>query len=49
MDDTSTSITLLGEEPVFEGAHIEFVKDDSGKISHMLIQAVEGEFKAPRK
>jgi hypothetical protein len=33
----------------FEGAHIEFVKGDNGVVSHMLIQAVEGDFKAPRK
>jgi hypothetical protein len=44
------ALTAVSETKFFfEGAHIEFVKDDSGKVSHMLIQAVEGEFKAPRK
>jgi hypothetical protein len=33
----------------FEGAHLEFVRDDGGKVTHMMIQAVEGDFKAPRK
>jgi hypothetical protein len=33
----------------FEGAHLEFVKGESGVITHMLIQTVEGDFKAPRK
>lgn len=33
----------------FEGAHLEFVKDESGKVTHLLIQSVEGDFKAPRK
>ena len=33
----------------FEGAHLEFVKGESGAITHMLIQTVEGDFKAPRK
>jgi len=32
-----------------EGAHIEFVKDASGKVTHALLQTVEGDFKAPRK
>ncbi|HTB16833.1 MAG TPA: hypothetical protein VK708_01905 [Bryobacteraceae bacterium] len=33
----------------FEGAHMEFVKDGSGKVTHLLLQSVEGDFKAPRK
>jgi len=33
----------------FEGAHVEFVKDERGLVTHMLLQAVEGDFKAPRK
>jgi hypothetical protein len=33
----------------FEGAHLEFVKNDAGVVTHMLIQSVEGDFKAPRK
>ena len=33
----------------FEGAHLEFVKDDHGAVTHVLIQIVEGDFKAPRK
>jgi hypothetical protein len=33
----------------FEGAHLEFVKDEHGKVTHLLLQAVEGDFKAPRK
>jgi hypothetical protein len=33
----------------FEGAHLEFVKDESGKVTHLLLQSVEGDFKAPRK
>ena len=33
----------------FEGAHIEFVKDERGQIAHLLLQTVEGDFKAPRK
>jgi hypothetical protein len=32
----------------FEGAHIEFVKD-GGLVTHLQIQTVEGDFKAPRK
>jgi hypothetical protein len=33
----------------FEGAHLEFVKDDHGAVTHMLVQIVEGDFKALRK
>ncbi len=33
----------------FEGAHLEFVKGESGAITHMLIQTMEGDFKKPRK
>jgi len=33
----------------FQGTHLEFVKDGSGAVTHMIIQTVEGDFKAPRK
>lgn len=33
----------------FQGTHLEFVKEEGGRVTHMLIQAVEGDFKAPRK
>jgi len=33
----------------FQGAHLEFVKAEGGRVTHMLIQSVEGDFKAPRK
>jgi hypothetical protein len=32
-----------------EGAHIEFVKGDNGKVTHFNFQIVEGDFKAVRK
>jgi hypothetical protein len=33
----------------FEGAHLEFVKDDHGGVTHLNVQIVEGDFKAARK
>jgi hypothetical protein len=33
----------------FQGTHLEFVKDEGGRVTHMLIRGVEGDFKAPRK
>jgi hypothetical protein len=33
----------------FEGARLEFIKGDNGKITHFNFQVVEGEFKAIRK
>jgi hypothetical protein len=43
-------LTALSESKFyFEGAHLEFVKDDHGAVTHMLVQAVEGDFKALRK
>jgi hypothetical protein len=33
----------------FEGAHLEFVKDEHGAVTYVLVQAVEGDFKALRK
>jgi hypothetical protein len=47
---TKLALTALSDTKFFfEGAHIEFVKDDHGVITYMLIQIVEGDFKAPRK
>lgn len=44
------SLTAVSEKKFyFEGAHLEFVKDDAGKVTHLLLQSVEGDFKAPRK
>ncbi len=44
------TLTAVSETKFFfEGAHLEFVKGESGAITHMLIQTVEGDFKAPRK
>jgi hypothetical protein len=31
------------------GFNLIFVKNDSGKVTHVLLQAVEGNFKAIRK
>ena len=33
----------------FEGAHLQFVKDEHGVVTHLLLQVVEGDFEAPRK
>jgi hypothetical protein len=44
------ALTALSETKFFfEGAHLEFVKDDHGVVTHVLLQIVEGDFKAPRK
>jgi hypothetical protein len=44
------TLTAVSETKFFfEGAHLEFVKGENGGITHMLIQTVEGDFKAPRK
>jgi hypothetical protein len=32
-----------------EGTHVEFVKDEHGTVTHLILQTVEGDFKAPRK
>jgi hypothetical protein len=43
-------LTAVSETRFFlEGGHLEFVKDGSGKVTHLLLQAVEGDIKAPRK
>ena len=43
-------LTALSETKFFfEGAHLEFAKDDHGAVTHVLVQAVEGDFKALRK
>ncbi|MGA2212491.1 MAG: hypothetical protein ABSH31_04375 [Bryobacteraceae bacterium] len=43
-------LTALSESKFyFQGAHLEFVKDDHGAVTHMLVQTVEGDFKALRK
>jgi hypothetical protein len=43
-------LTAISEAKFFvEGAHIEFVKNEGGSVTHLLIQTVEGDFKAPRK
>jgi len=43
-------LTALGDTTFFfMGARIEFVKDDNGAVSHLLVKAVEGDFKAIRK
>jgi hypothetical protein len=33
----------------FQGAHLEFVKDDKGVVTYLNVQIVEGDFKANRK
>jgi hypothetical protein len=44
------ALTALSDTKFFfEGAHIEFVKNDHGAVTHMLLQIVEGDFKALRK
>jgi hypothetical protein len=44
------ALTALSETKFyFEGAHLEFVKDDQGKVTHVVVQTVEGDFKALRK
>jgi hypothetical protein len=44
------ALTAVSETKFFfEGAHLEFVRGESGTITHMLIETVEGDFKAPRK
>jgi len=43
-------LTAVSETKFFiEGAHIEFVKNESGSITHLNVPAVEGDFKALRK
>ncbi len=45
-----TPVTALSDTKFFfDGAHLEFVKDDHGAFSQLLVQTVEGDFKAPRK
>ncbi len=44
------ALTALSETKFyFEGAHLEFVKDEHGVVTHLLLQVVEGDFKAQRK
>ena len=44
------ALTAVSETKFFfEGAHLEFVRNSAGTVSEMLIQTVEGDFKAPRK
>jgi hypothetical protein len=44
------ALTPVSERRFFiEGAHIEFVKNDHGTVTHLNVQAVEGDIKAPRK
>jgi hypothetical protein len=44
------AITPLSDSKFyFEGARIEFVKDEHGAVTHLNLQAVEGDFKAVRK
>jgi hypothetical protein len=44
------ALTAVSETKFFfEGAHLEFVKDEHGVVTDVLIQIVEGDFKAPRK
>jgi hypothetical protein len=43
-------LTPVSETRFFlEGGQLEFVKEGSGKVTHLLFQIVEGEFKAPRR
>ncbi len=42
-------IALSETKFYFEGTHLEFVKDDQGKFAHLVVQTVEGDFKALRK
>ena len=45
-----TAVTALSATKFFfDGAHLEFVKDNHGAFSELLVQTVEGDFKAPRK
>jgi hypothetical protein len=44
------AVTALSDTKFFfEGAHLEFVKDDHGAYTQLMIQDVEGDFKALRK
>jgi hypothetical protein len=44
------ALTALSETKfVLEGTHIEFVKDEHGVVTHLIVQIVEGDFKANRK
>jgi hypothetical protein len=46
----TVSLTSVSEtEFSSSGLNLKFVKNDSGAVSHVLIQAVEGDFKAIRK
>ncbi len=43
-------LTAVSENKFFfEGAYLEFVKDERGQVTHLLLHAVEGDIKAPRK
>ncbi len=45
-----TAVTALSDTKFFlDGAHLEFVKDGHGAFTQLMIQAVEGDFKALRK
>ena len=42
--------TALSDTKFFYmGAQIEFVKDDQGKVTHLIAHIVEGDLKAVRK
>lgn len=44
------TLTALSDTTFFfEGAHIEFVKDDKGVVTQAIARVVEGDFKATRK
>jgi hypothetical protein len=44
------TVTALSETKFFfEGAHIEFFKDEHGAVTYLIAQTVEGDLKAPRK
>lgn len=44
------ALTAVSENKFyFEGARLEFPTDDKGAVTYLILQAVEGDFKAPRK
>src|SRR5579862_1798296 len=44
------ALTAVSETKFYiQGTRVEFVKDEHGSVTHLLIQAVEGDFKALRK
>jgi hypothetical protein len=43
-------VTAVSENKFYlETTQVEFVKDESGRVTHLLLKFVEGDFKAPRR